>query len=80
MENNENNGQAPENESKKYSKKEINSKVLNVLLSIIVVITLVTGAVIYYSLYKYTKIPTQEDKTVSKSTTSSSNKVKTPRK
>ncbi|MBR2290313.1 MAG: hypothetical protein IJ867_07010 [Clostridia bacterium] len=37
------------------SKKDHSNKVLNTFLSLIVLITVATGAILYYSLYKYTK-------------------------
>ena len=42
-----------ENSSQNKPKKGNTSKLLNTLLSLIVIITVGTGALIYYSLYKY---------------------------
>ena len=52
-------------DNNKFSQNESNSefhtnRLLNTLLSIIVIITVVTGSIIYYSLYKYSK---EDDKT-----------------
>ena len=47
-----------ENSEDKKSRNEMSystSRLLNILLSIIVVITVITGSVIYYSLYKFSK-------------------------
>lgn len=47
-----------ENSEDKKSRNEMSystSRLLNVLLSIIVIITVITGSVIYYSLYKFNK-------------------------
>ena len=47
-----------DSENHKSSKFEMSystSRLLNILLSIIVIITVITGSVIYYSLYKFSK-------------------------
>jgi hypothetical protein len=59
----EKNNNIDNNKSKEENKNLNTQKLLNILLAIIVIITVLTGTIVYYSLYKYSDVNEVENET-----------------